>query len=120
MPRGSGFSAQTLLVLAALCEEPVEWRHGYDLAKQTRLKSGTLYPILMRLTDRGLMEARWEEGRPAGRPVRHLYRLSSEGLAQAQAALAAAPAAVPRAAAPRRPVPQRPAPQRPGLAGEWL
>ena len=115
MPRGSGFSAQTLLVLAALAAEPADWRHGYDLAKQTGLKSGTLYPILVRLADRGLMEARWEDGRPAGRPPRHLYRLSSEGLAQAQAALAAAPPAVPWAVPPRRP-----APRLPGLAGEWL
>ena len=115
MPRGSGFSAQTLLVLAALTAEPADWRHGYDLAKQTGLKSGTLYPILVRLAGRGLMEARWEDGQPAGRPPRHLYRLSSEGLALAREALeAAAPAAVPPAG--RRPA----APRRPGLAGEGL
>ena len=81
MGRGSGFSAQTLLVLAALSGAPADWRHGYDLARQTGLKSGTLYPILIRLADRGLVEACWEEGRPAGRPPRHLYRLSSDGLA---------------------------------------
>ncbi len=51
------FSAQTLSVLAALCGEPSRWRHGYALAKQTGLKSGTLYPILIRLADRGLVEA---------------------------------------------------------------
>jgi PadR family transcriptional regulator PadR len=113
--RGSGFSAQTLLVLAALAAQPADWRHGYDLAKETGLKSGTLYPILVRLADRGLMEACWEEGRPAGRPPRHLYRLSSDGLARAQAALAAAPAAAPRTAA-ARPT----APRRRGLAGEGL
>jgi PadR family transcriptional regulator, regulatory protein PadR len=115
VPRGSGFSAQTLLVLAALCAEPADWRHGYDLARQTGLKSGTLYPILVRLADRGLMEARWEDERPAGRPPRHLYRLSSEGLAAAQAALDAAPVAVPQAAQWRHPA----APRR-GLAGEGL
>jgi PadR family transcriptional regulator, regulatory protein PadR len=116
VPRGPGFSAQTLLVLAALAAEPAEWRHGYDLAKQTGLKSGTLYPILVRLADRGLMEARWEDARPAGRPPRHLYRLSSEGLAQAQAALAAVPAGAPRAAAAAR----RAAPRQRGLAREGL
>ena len=51
----SGFSAQTLLVLAALCGEPSRWCHGYALARQTGLKSGTLYPILIRLADRGLV-----------------------------------------------------------------
>jgi len=86
------FSAQTLRVLAALCAEPREWRHGYGIAGDTGLKSGTLYPILIRLADRGLVEARWEEGQPAGRPRRHLYRLTSEGLASAKAALASTPA----------------------------
>ncbi len=82
------FSAQTLSVLAALFAEPREWRHGYGIARDTGLKSGTLYPILIRLADRGLVEARWEEGQPAGRPRRHLYRLTPEGLASAAAALA--------------------------------
>ena len=62
------FSPQTLSVLAALCEEPSAWQHGYALARQTGLKSGTLYPILIRLADRGLVEACWqEEPVPAGR-----------------------------------------------------
>ena len=62
------FSRQTICVLAALCAEPSVWRHGYTLAKQTGLKSGTLYPILVRLADRGLVEASWEDEQvPAGR-----------------------------------------------------
>jgi len=44
-----GFSAPTLSVLAALCGEPSQCQHGYALAKQTGLKSGTPYPILIRL-----------------------------------------------------------------------
>jgi DNA-binding PadR family transcriptional regulator len=82
-------------VLAALADEPAQWRHGYDLARQTGLKSGSLYPILIRLADRGLVTARWEEGQPAGRPRRHLYRLTDAGAAVA----ADRPA---RAAPPRR------------------
>ena len=92
MAGGSGFSVQTLSVLAALCAEPAGWRHGYGIAKGTGLKSGSLYPILIRLADRGLVEARWEEEQPAGRPRRHLYRLTPGGLAQAKAALAEQPA----------------------------
>ena len=79
MPRRTAFSAQTLAVLAALAARPSGWRHGYDLARETGLKSGTLYPILVRLADRELVEARWEEGEPAGRPRRHMYRLTSAG-----------------------------------------
>ena len=88
MARRSGFSAQTLSVLASLEADPAAWRHGYLLAKQTGLRSGTLYPILIRLAERGLVEACWEDGQPAGRPRRHLYRLSSDGLAATRAALA--------------------------------
>ncbi len=91
MPPRAAFSAQTLAVLAALAGQPSSWRHGYDLASETGLKSGTLYPILVRLADRGVVEARWEEDQPAGRPRRHLYRLTSEGLAAAAQARAAAP-----------------------------
>ena len=84
------FSAQTLSVLAALCDQPSQWQHGYALAKQTGLKSGTLYPILIRLADRGLVEACWQDEPTPGRPRRHLYRLTSAGLASATGALASA------------------------------
>jgi DNA-binding PadR family transcriptional regulator len=77
-----------LSVFAVLCAEPAQWQHGYEIAKATGLKSGTLYPILVRLADRGLMEARWEDEQPAGRPRRHLYRLTGDGLAEATTALA--------------------------------
>jgi PadR family transcriptional regulator PadR len=87
----SDFSAQTLAVLADLCATPSRWRHGYGIARDTGLKSGTLYPILTRLADRGLVEARWEDEQPAGRPRRHLYRLTPDGLTAAAAALAQAP-----------------------------
>ncbi len=83
-------SAQTLSVLAALGAQPSEWRHGYSLAKQTELKSGTLYPILIRLADRGLVEACWQDEPGAGRPRRHLYRLTVDGLSAAVEALAGA------------------------------
>ena len=90
MTSSPGFSPQTLSVLAALCDEPSQWRHGYALAKQTGLKSGTLYPILIRLADRGLVEACWQDEPEPGRPRRHLYRLTAAGLASATGALASA------------------------------
>jgi len=86
----SEFSAQTLSVLAALSAQPSDWQHGYALAKQTGLKSGTLYPILIRLADRGLVEACWQDEPQPGRPRRHLYRLTAAGLASATGALASA------------------------------
>ena len=82
------FSAQTLSVLAALEADPTAWLHGYMVAKQTGLASGTLYPILVRLADRGLVEAAWEDEHAPGRPRRHLYRLTADGLAAATTAAA--------------------------------
>lgn len=79
MARRRNISTQTKALIAALLEAPTAWRHGYELSKLTGLKSGTLYPLLMRLSDQGLLEARWEPPAQAGRPPRHVYRLTLAG-----------------------------------------
>jgi PadR family transcriptional regulator, regulatory protein PadR len=84
------YSPQTIAVLGGLAAQPTRWRYGYELGQQVGLKSGSLYPILMRLADQGLLESIWETDPPHGRPPRHLYRLSTSGLAVATD-LAAAP-----------------------------
>lgn len=81
-----------MLVLRVLAGDPGRWRHGYDLGSETGLKAGSLYPILIRLADRGLLEAAWEDPLPQGRPPRHLYRLTPAGLNLAGPAPAPAPA----------------------------
>ncbi len=80
MQRDRPPSEQTTAVLLALAEDPTTWRHGYDLCRQTGLKAGSMYPILMRLADRGWLETTWETEIPVGRPPRHLYRLTEAGL----------------------------------------
>jgi len=88
-------SKQTLALLNALVAKPSQWHYGYALSRETELMSGTLYPILMRLEERGWLETQWEtpealaEGR-GGRPPRHMYRLTAGGRAWATEALAAA------------------------------
>ncbi len=72
-------SPQTLQVLDAFLESPTDWKYGYDISRTTGLKSGTLYPILMRLAERKLLETSWETVE-AGKPPRHLYRLTPDGL----------------------------------------
>jgi PadR family transcriptional regulator PadR len=89
MPRRP--SPQTIAVLAALAREPETWRYGYELGKDVGLEAGTLYPILMRLTARGMLEAGWETDPPAGRPPRHLYRITGSGARAAAEAASAAP-----------------------------
>ena len=73
-------SNQTLLLIGALSAKPKQWLHGYDLSLATGLKSGTLYPILMRLSDRRLLEHKWQESPDPGRPARHMYRLTAAGV----------------------------------------
>ena len=77
-------SKQMCRLLDALSETQGEWRHGYDLMKTTGLLSGTLYPLLMRMTEQGLVEAEWREPAQPGRPARHAYRLTSAGAALAR------------------------------------
>ncbi|HEV2895223.1 MAG TPA: helix-turn-helix transcriptional regulator [Actinomycetota bacterium] len=97
MPGTRRPSAQTTAVVLALAEQPATWRYGYGLCQQLDLKAGSVYPILMRLADRGLLETAWERDAPAGRPPRHLYRLTGPGRVLA-AELAAAPAKATRTA----------------------
>jgi PadR family transcriptional regulator len=81
-------SAQAISILRALAADPARWRYGYDLAGEVRLKSGSLYPILIRLADRGLLETTWEPSQ-GSRPPRHLYRLTLAGREYAAALPAA-------------------------------
>ena len=70
------------LVLSLLEARP---RHGYDLGKRIEARSqgriqfriGSLYPILCRLEDRGLIAGRWVER--AGERRRRYYRLTAAG-----------------------------------------
>lgn len=72
-------SPQTLQVLDAFLQGPKDWQYGYDISRNTGLKSGTLYPILMRLAERKLLETSWETPE-IGKPPRHLYRLTPDGM----------------------------------------
>ncbi len=76
-------SAQTIVVLREFLQSAKDWKYGYDISRDTGLKSGTLYPILMRLAEAGALETRWEEAEP-GRPPRHMYRLTGGGLRYAR------------------------------------
>ena len=55
--------------------------------EETGLKSGTLYPLLMRLKDDGWLDSEWHPSVPPARAPRHAYRLSSKGRGVAQALL---------------------------------
>lgn len=81
MPRRPHTSRQARLVFATLLFAPVRWHHGYELMQATGIKSGTLYPLLIRLADDGLLETEWQEPVAPARIPRHAYRLTSSGRA---------------------------------------
>ena len=71
-----------LLVLALLEAQP---RHGYEIGKLIEARSGgrlsfrigSLYPVLLRLEDRGLISGKWLE--KTGERRRRFYRLTAAG-----------------------------------------
>jgi PadR family transcriptional regulator PadR len=74
-------------------------RYGYDLMKAAKLPSGTLYPMLARLEEQGLVASKWEPRREdaSGRPPRKYYQLTDEGVRVARLELAQASQAAARA-----------------------
>lgn len=85
-------------VLRVFLSDPAERRYGYDLMKADGLKSGTLYPMLARLQEEGLLVSQWEpsnEDAP-GRPPRKYYQLTGEGVRVARLELAQAALDSPR------------------------
>lgn len=92
-----------MAVLCALAADPTRWRYGYELGQEVGLKAGSLYPILMRLSDRELLESSWESDPSPGRPPRHLYRLTGEGIRYTAAAVEAQVTTEPRPGSEPRP-----------------
>lgn len=84
MTRKRRLSPQARLVLAVMLEGSGHWTHGYELSKATGVRSGTLYPLLMRLESQGYLEAQWQASQEPGRPPRHAYRLTQTGAALAR------------------------------------
>jgi PadR family transcriptional regulator, regulatory protein PadR len=80
MKRNRPLSQHANDIIIALALDPAKWLHGYDLMKTIGIKSGTLYPILMRLEERGLLESQWQAPKQIGKPPRHAYRLTDAGL----------------------------------------
>lgn len=80
-----------LAVLQALLDRPYAEHWGYDLQRQTGIRSGILYPILRRLLEAGWVVDGWEEPESVeGRPPRRYYTLSEQGAVLARAMLASA------------------------------
>ena len=70
-----------LSIFAVMLQGPSEEWYGLEIAEQAGLKTGTLYPALLRLEKAGVLDSRWEDVEPSevGRPRRRLYRFTAEG-----------------------------------------
>lgn len=77
---------QTQDVLAVMIDRVNTRLSGADIARETKLASGSLYPILSRLEKAGWLSSEWELEEPStlGRPRRRLYRITAEGQRQAR------------------------------------
>lgn len=72
-----------LLVLKLICDGPT---YGYELLQRLKersegrfvLKEGTLYPILYRLEDDGLIAAKWSQGQGRTAPKK-MYEATEAG-----------------------------------------
>jgi PadR family transcriptional regulator PadR len=64
-----------------MLDAPADETYGYELVQATGLPSGSVYPILRRLEDRGFVTAREEVIDTEARRPRHrvYYRLTAEG-----------------------------------------
>jgi PadR family transcriptional regulator, regulatory protein PadR len=79
-------SPQVIRVLGAFMARRRAELSGADIAQQTKLASGTLYPILFRLEEAGWLRSQWEVAAPMelGRPRRRFYRMTAEGAKSVQ------------------------------------
>jgi DNA-binding PadR family transcriptional regulator len=89
-------SKQTLAVLDALASRPGAWLYGLEIARATGLKSGTIYPILIRCAEGGLLQSKWLRPAEPGRPPRHAYRILPKGMAALESARAVGPSLAPK------------------------
>jgi PadR family transcriptional regulator PadR len=69
---------------------PRQRRSGAEIHLATKVGSGTLYPLLLRLEDAGWLSSEWEDVEPSqeGRPRRRYYLITGVGQQRAREALA--------------------------------
>ena len=74
-------SAETAAVLSVVLASPQRALYGLEIRERSGIASGSLYPILIRLEDRGVLQserAKQKDPSTRGRP-RTYYRLTASG-----------------------------------------
>lgn len=88
MAKEPRITAHALRVMGAIMNASSGEMSGVDISKQSGMMSGTMYPLLLRLEDAGLLRSRWETDDPhvLGRPRRRYYSVTGLGATRARAA----------------------------------
>lgn len=75
-------TGRALELLMLMAVRPQQEFSGHQLGKSLGISSGTLYPLLLKAENAGLLNARWEVGEPRdlGRPRRRYYRINGAGI----------------------------------------
>ena len=79
MPHSPRLTLPTAMVLLAVSRN---YCYGFDISDATGLPSGTVYPVLRRLEDAGMLRSRWEApqtARAEQRPPRRYYTVTASG-----------------------------------------
>jgi PadR family transcriptional regulator, regulatory protein PadR len=80
-----------VLVAIALMADASGRHWGYELSKQSGVRSGVMYPILARMLDEGWLADGWEDQAQTGRakrPPRRYYEVTDKGKAELGAVIA--------------------------------
>ena len=82
-------TATVMQTLKPFLADPRARLSGAEIIRETKMFSGTLYPILMRLEGAGWLTSSWESVDPSevGRPRRRLYKITALGQNLARAAI---------------------------------
>ena len=77
------------MILRALLTDPDIPRYGMSLMAETGIQTGTLYPLLAKLKDQGLVTSEREQVdmRVVKRPPRIFYKLTPAGITYARTEL---------------------------------
>jgi hypothetical protein len=80
-----------LRILAFFITHEKNFYCGSDVMKQLNLPSGTIYPLLIRMTRAGWLNRELEDVNPkeVGRPAKRFYRISSTGLKEGKKLISA-------------------------------
>jgi PadR family transcriptional regulator, regulatory protein PadR len=80
---------ETAAVLALFLSDVARSLYGLEIIKETGISSGSLYPILLRLEARGVIDGVWEQidESTEGRRRRRYHRITPDGVVFAREAL---------------------------------